>query len=97
MKENYPETETENINQVKNRVIHNSRYHKKYQPQRPSDPSRDYTAEKFQRPPPNMEKDNIIEQLNKVGFNQSYKTQEQLHEQETNRTNKEKLEAAYKT
>ena len=58
-----------------------------------------------------MEKDNIIEGLNKVGFNQSYKTQEQLHEEETNRKamkdmqesyiekeqiNKEKLEAAYR-
>ena len=115
--ESYPETETEEMNQVRDRVIHNSRYHKKFQPQRPNEPSRGYTAEnqgqqKFQRPPPNMEKTSIIEELNKVGFNQSYKTQEQLHEQETNRkamkdiresymekeqTNKEKLEAAYKT
>ena len=63
MKENYSETETENINQVKNRVIHNSRYQKKYQTQRPSNPSRDYTAEKFQRPPSTMEKDNIIDRV----------------------------------
>ena len=111
MKENYLETKNESTNQVKNRFIHNSRYQKKNLTQRPSNPSRNHTDERFQRPPPNMEVDNIIGKLNKVGFNQSYKTQEKLHEEETNRKamkdmqesymereqiNKEKLEAAYR-
>ena len=58
-----------------------------------------------------MKVDNIIGKLTKVGFNQSYKIQEKLHEDETNRKamkdmqesyiekeqiNKEKLEAAYR-
>ena len=63
--DSYPETEAEEMNQGRDRVIHNSRYHKKFQPQRPNKPSRGYTVEnqvqqKFQRPPPNMEKNRII-------------------------------------
>ena len=59
-----------------------------------------------------MEKDKIIKEINKMGINQRSNTQQDLHEQETNRkaiegiresfmekeqTNKEKLEAAYRT
>ena len=59
-----------------------------------------------------MEKDKIIKEINKMGINQRSNNQQDLHEQETNRkaiegiresfmekeqTNKERLEAAYRT
>ena len=42
-----------------------------------------------------MEMDNIIGKLNKVGFNQSYKTQEKLHEEETNRKAMKDMQESY--
>ena len=65
--ENYPETEedttikAEGVNQIKERIIHNSRFTKKFQAQRKIKPDRDYTIENqrqpnFARPPPNLEK-----------------------------------------
>ena len=95
MTENNLETRNENTNQFKNRVIHNSRYQKQNQTQRPSNPGRNHTDERFQRPPPNLEVDNIIGQLNKVGFNQNNRTQEKLHEEQTNRKAMKDMQEAY--
>ena len=87
--DSYPETEAEaeGMTQNRDRVIHNSRFHKKFQPQRTNKPGRSYTTENqsqqtFTRPPPNMEKTSIIEELNKVGFNQRSKINEENKEQE---------------
>ena len=86
--DSYPETEAEGMTQNRDRVIHNSRFHKKFQPQRTNKPGRSYTTENqsqqtFTRPPPNMEKTSIIKQLNKLGFNPRSKNPEDIQEQET--------------
>ena len=107
--DSYPETEAEGMTQNRDRVIHNSRFHKKFQPQRTNKPGRSYTTENqsqqtFTRPPPNMEKTSIIEELNKVGFNQRSKINEENKEQEVIRDIRRReqeirkdLEASYKT
>ena len=115
--DNYQETEFENTTPIRNRVVFNTKYHNNVLPQRQDQPNRSFQSEnqdqqRFQRPPPNMEKDKIIKEINKMGINQRSNTQQDLHEQETNRkavedmresfkereiANKEKLEAAYRT
>ena len=67
---------------------------------------------KFKVPPPNMERDMIIKEINKMGINHKSNTQQDLHDQETSRkaveemrksfiakekANKEEIEAAYRT
>ena len=59
--DSYPETEAVGMNQIRERIIINSRFNKKFQAQRNNKPSRGYTIENqsqqnFTRPPPNMEK-----------------------------------------
>ena len=66
---------------------------------------------RFQVPPPNMERDMIIKEINKMGINHKSNTQQDLHDQETSRkaveemrksfiakekANKEEIEAAYR-
>ena len=43
--DSYPETEAEGMTQNRDRVIHNSRFNKKFQAQRNNKPSRGYTIE----------------------------------------------------
>merc|ERR1712030_232266 len=41
--DSYPETEAEGMTQNRDRILHNSRFHKKFQPQRTNKPGRNYT------------------------------------------------------
>ena len=88
--DNYQETEVENTTPIRNRVVFNTKFHKNFPTQRQDQPNRSFQSEnqdhqRFQRPPPNMEKDKIIKEINKMGINQRSNTQQDLHEQETNR------------
>ena len=50
---------------------------------------------RFQVPPPNMERDMIIKEINKMGINQRSTTQQDLYDQETNRKAVEEMRQSF--
>ena len=51
---------------------------------------------RFQVPPPNMERDMVIKEINKMGINQKSTTQQDLHDQETNSEAVEEMRQSFK-
>ena len=77
--DNYQETVVEDTTPIRNRVVFNTKYHKNFTPQRQDQPNRSFQSgnqdqHRFQVPPPNMEKDKIIKEINKMGINQRSNT-----------------------
>ena len=50
---------------------------------------------RFQVPPPNMERDMIIKEINKMGINHKSNTQQDLHDQETSREAVEEMRKSF--